>query len=240
MTNSQTIQWKRLAVEGTAIVASILLAFGIDAAWDDRQEQRQERIFLTSLLADFIDSRDRIQAALSDHDSYRQSAIQLLDIADARAAGIDPATVETALLHVFHNAKTLNTSNGSLDSLLASGRLATIRNDQLRALLASWPSRIADAAEDEVWILVDMQERAIPYLNSAVATRNILARDPRVANYISAASSSDYGALWDDRVFVNLVLYRIHSEIVVITEITELLNGAERIINLIESELTRQ
>ena len=237
MTNSQTIQWKRLAVEGAAIIASILLAFGIDAAWNDRLEQRQERIFLSSLLADFIDTRDRIQANLSDHGSFRQSAIQLIGVADAHAVGIDPTTIEVLLLDVFYSAKSLNVSNGSLDSLLASGGLATIRDDQLRAMLASWPSRVIDAAEEEEWILVDMQERAIPYLHSAISTRNIWAREPAYAEVISVTSPGDYGVLWNDPVFINLVLYRNGTETSAIAENTELANEAEKIIGFIESEL---
>jgi hypothetical protein len=38
----QDIPWKRLFVEGTAIVVSILLAFGIDAWWQDRQIRKEE------------------------------------------------------------------------------------------------------------------------------------------------------------------------------------------------------
>ena len=37
---SQDIPWKRLSVEGVAIVASILLAFAIDAWWGERLEHR--------------------------------------------------------------------------------------------------------------------------------------------------------------------------------------------------------
>ncbi len=102
-------------------------------------------------------------------------------------------------------------------------------------MLASWPSRVIDAAEDEVWILVDMQERAIPYLNSAVPTRNILVHHSTNADFITATSPSDYGVLWDDPVFNNLVLYRIYSETAVITENAALANEAEKIISIIES-----
>ena len=35
--------WPRLLVEGVAIVASILLAFGIDAWWQDRQTHYEEQ-----------------------------------------------------------------------------------------------------------------------------------------------------------------------------------------------------
>jgi len=42
MTGTQTIPWKRLATESVIIVGSILLAFAIDAWWDERQEQRAQ------------------------------------------------------------------------------------------------------------------------------------------------------------------------------------------------------
>lgn len=36
MTETQSIAWRRLSIEATVIVASILLAFAIDAWWEER------------------------------------------------------------------------------------------------------------------------------------------------------------------------------------------------------------
>jgi len=38
---TEKIPWKRLVLEATAIVASILLAFAIDAWWDERQDRKE-------------------------------------------------------------------------------------------------------------------------------------------------------------------------------------------------------
>ena len=46
MTETKTIPWKRLTVEAAAIVVSILLAFGIDAWWDARNDVVEEREIL--------------------------------------------------------------------------------------------------------------------------------------------------------------------------------------------------
>ena len=45
MPKSQDVPWKRLTAEGMAIIVSILLAFGIDAWWEDRQQQHDETRF---------------------------------------------------------------------------------------------------------------------------------------------------------------------------------------------------
>ena len=52
MTGTPKTPWKRLSLEAAAIVASILLAFWIDAGWDQREDAARERIVLETLLAD--------------------------------------------------------------------------------------------------------------------------------------------------------------------------------------------
>ena len=54
MTESPFIPWGRLVAEGAAIVISILLAFSIDAWWDNRKDIAEEREILLGLEADEI------------------------------------------------------------------------------------------------------------------------------------------------------------------------------------------
>ena len=57
MTDNQGIPFKRLTLEAFAIVASILLAFAIDAWWQQRIELRQSDALIVSLRADFETSQ---------------------------------------------------------------------------------------------------------------------------------------------------------------------------------------
>ena len=49
MSRINNIEWRRIGIEAAAIVGSILLAFWIDAWWDDRNEQRAIQDTLLSL-----------------------------------------------------------------------------------------------------------------------------------------------------------------------------------------------
>ena len=60
MTTIENIPWKRLSVEALAIVGSILLAFAIDAWWEERLDRQIERNDLERLHAEFIRNRDRM------------------------------------------------------------------------------------------------------------------------------------------------------------------------------------
>jgi len=60
MTKFQEIPWPRIFAEGAAIILSILLAFWIQAWWEGRQQQGDERIFLQSLLDDLSDKKQQL------------------------------------------------------------------------------------------------------------------------------------------------------------------------------------
>lgn len=55
MRKLKELPWIRITAEGVAIVVSILLAFGIQAWWDDKQRQVDEELVLTAL-ADELDN----------------------------------------------------------------------------------------------------------------------------------------------------------------------------------------
>ena len=67
MTRNEKIPWKRISVEAAAIVASILLAFAIDAWWSARQLAVQEQEIIAQLRAELefnermLDEHRRLQ-----------------------------------------------------------------------------------------------------------------------------------------------------------------------------------
>ena len=64
MSDMREIPWKRLLVEGAAIVASILLAFAIDAWWQDHSDQIRLKEYLSQVRADTLDNQHRLTEAL--------------------------------------------------------------------------------------------------------------------------------------------------------------------------------
>ena len=64
----------RFGFEGMLIVAGILIAFSIDAGWDEQQEERQRAELIRSLQQDFSATRGRLESAIA----RRQWAINRL------------------------------------------------------------------------------------------------------------------------------------------------------------------
>ena len=143
-------RWTDLGLEGVVIVVSILLAFALDAWWDSRGQRQEETQVLENLRSEF-------QAAGSQLDRYLivdQTTLTSIEaiLGSARAAhAAGEAQVEVATVDLARTliGPTFDPRTGTLDGLLASGRLGILRNQDLRQRLAAWPGLLADAAEEE-------------------------------------------------------------------------------------------
>jgi len=142
MTNQNDIPWKRISVEGLAIVVSILLAFWIDAWWDDRQERKVERTILISLLEGFSNLQNQFEYYQSFNESVHSATNKLIDASLHPDGAFSEEDVSVLLSNLWYFMKEDDWSFAALDSLIASGKIALISNDELRYDLGSWPAII--------------------------------------------------------------------------------------------------
>jgi hypothetical protein len=144
----------RLVYEGLAIVISILLAFAIDAWWEERQEQADASVAISGLLGEFEENLRQLRLERDSHRASLQSTLALLNM-----MGPDPARLPELddfaplLLSCVTNANFLPRL-GTLNSLIASGRLRLIEDPELRQLLTDWPAYAQDMIE---WEQVERQ-----------------------------------------------------------------------------------
>ena len=75
MTDSKSIPWKRISIEAAAVVASILLAFALDAWWKDRAESIEEAEILTALKREFEAHLVTLEEQLAYREAVRDMRI---------------------------------------------------------------------------------------------------------------------------------------------------------------------
>lgn len=194
----------RLLAEVAAIVGSILLAFAIDAGWDDLGERREERRAIQSLTADFDAAAEILRDDnLAVHDSAVAAASALLRLTGpgpARASTDSVGTLLPALLRLPNFRPPL----GTLDALIGSGGLSLIQNDSLRASLASFPAAVADYNRTQTYSGDVVFGSVYPYLSERAPIRQF-------GLYGDEGSGFDWSAsdLLSDVRFENLVQIRL-------------------------------
>jgi hypothetical protein len=141
----RSIPWPRILAEGGAIVVSILLAFGIQAWWEELQERAEERDMLVSVHAEFSENRQRLADGLDQHRRILDASVAVLGAAPSDCGEELVAALRVAILQW----RTFNSIAGATRSLIDSGRLGIIRDTELRQRLAAWDGLVSDLSEDE-------------------------------------------------------------------------------------------
>ena len=165
MPTNENIPWKRLYVEAAAIVASILLAFAIDAWWEDRQDRVLEHQYVVSLRADFQADIEELDNAIASAESRAQLGRLLISSINKNHIEGDP----NEFIWAVYSSFLLNYpsyTRATINDLLSTGNLQLLQNANLKAAVAKY---YTDIEYREQWRInwreaqIDM-ERTLPHL----------------------------------------------------------------------------
>ncbi len=168
---SQDIPWLRLSVEGATIVASILLAFALDAWWDNRNREADLRDQLEVVVREMQSAREALQRALDAHDMNAHLAEHLTSVLDRVAEGSAVVVSDTVVGPLFPQV-TADVTTGSLDAFIAAGGLELVEDVEIRRHLLDWPTRIQDLLDDEIYLRNFAAADLASYLRANAAVAN--------------------------------------------------------------------
>lgn len=135
--------WRRVLTEGAVIVMSILLAFGVDAWWDARQDRREVAAMAATLAVEIEEASRRLDGAIGVHVGAMCNARSWLSVTSGTPLDSVARIVNRATFH-----RTPNLSLSAVEGVLSSGQLATIRDDDLRTWISAWPGVREDFDEE--------------------------------------------------------------------------------------------
>lgn len=146
---SNKIPWVRIAAEGTAIIASILLAFAIDAWWEGEQADRKTRQVLEAVRLEMVSNLENLRDSIAHHEEIVE-AIRTAQHQESTAGVQNIAVID---VEVFEPR------TGALDTLIATGMLGDIDDPALQISLGAFASLERDLSE--------RQSRAVQYRDAA-------------------------------------------------------------------------
>jgi hypothetical protein len=249
MIQNRDIAWRRVTAEGIAIVVSILLAFWIQAWWEDRQERREERVILSAILEEFREKRDVLHSATRINRAILDSTRKLQQLATGPDQQIDAQAVDVLLADLSWVEDEADWFTPTLDGIIASGSLSLISNPALRQQLVSsrrWTETVRLYYRQETDF---MFQTFGPYLQVHAympPILNVMKNEPgpEAAWSMSGGNihSGDYdnSTLLSDRQFENILAVRagrLQSILEIAFPPAE--QQIEQIIHLIEGELAQ-
>ena len=208
MPEAEKIPWKRLSVEAAAIVASILLAFAIDAWWNELQSDRAVGEVLKAVRSEMQFNLEALEISIIHHEEI------VAAIETAQNNGTTDGLTEKAVIDV----EVFEPSTGALDTLVATGLISDIDDTDLRISLGAF----ARLAQD----LNERESRAVEFRDAA--RRRIAEIGDPIWNQV------DSGRIQSDVHMLNLLTMRQAEESEAIESARRLKNHISNILNQLD------
>ena len=127
------------------IVLGVLVALGLESAWQAQQDRRREASLIQNLTVEFRQNRNLL---LNDLDRNRTEMARAEDWGAAElTSGALPSDAAYAFMQGSMGIFRFDPDDGVLRSGLETGGLELIRSDELRSALSGWLSRVAEARQ---------------------------------------------------------------------------------------------
>ncbi len=231
-------------MEGAAIVVSILLAFAIQAWWDEYQDRAEEQGILLGLKSEFEHNLGLIEIEFSYRNAVVGSILKIFNASAARTS-LEPEVLDELIGDVTW-WQNIAYSRGAIDGLVQSGGLSLIENEDLRRVLASMPSRYDSTTRAELNDKETARNVITPFLN----THSLL---PQIANTMAkgrpgtgmaqtppiypVGESQDHTGLLRDPEFLGILIQEHWDHLEAITAYESLKAALENSVRLIDLEL---
>ncbi len=150
----------RLLAEGVVVVASILVAFALDAWWADRQLRSELFEELSGIDRDLAANVELVGFQIDIMRRKLAAGDALVGLLEAHDDGRLVAVPDTLGWWALDPTPTLNAYFGGIDALIASGRLPAIENPLLRLRLTGLRGMVEDAVEEQL-VANELQENRL-------------------------------------------------------------------------------
>jgi hypothetical protein len=235
---NRQIPWLRISLEGVLIVTSILLAFGIDAWWADQQEQKEAVRLVESLHEDFTATRSslaetiRIQEETVDR-LTRLDRMSALDLARLPSDSVDGFTFAVVAPWTF------DAQSGTLEALVASGRLGVLGVEGLPSALLEWKARVEDLEEEkaEVRAVANISRRRTASLGGPWPTQD-LGITPFMVQALRDFATADLTVVATDVELRALLREKRMACLVYLAELVPLLAQTDSIVSILDDALS--
>lgn len=143
MPQTSPTAWKRLVPEGIVIVASILLAFAIDAWWDEHKKDEDVRDILSLVELETISNLANLKISIARHEEIVKA------ISTATQNALNNRTTVGSFATAVIDVEVFEPNSDALKTLVSTGMLGAIDDIDLRIALGAFDGLTKNLKEKE-------------------------------------------------------------------------------------------
>jgi hypothetical protein len=197
-------------IEATSVLAGVLMAFWIDAAWDNRRDRSRERGYLQALAAELATNRERFgqyQELLDGQIQTNDHALRTIVFAEG---SVSPERVRDWLRTTAALFLELP-EQAALSDILSSGGISFIEDPAVRRLISRYSDALERQRAFQDNITAQWNASFVPYSTKHASLYDMAVGFPWNEGTIAADLGSfddDARAFVGNREFANLLVHR--------------------------------
>ena len=204
--------WTSIALELIVGFVGILAAFQVDRWYEERQLLSEEQAHLMALAADFNASRESLERALN---LMRGAVDAALIILEHEPGGPTDMTSDDfySLLRDVQYMSAFEPQRRAYDVLVASGDIRVLTDEQLKADMAEYFARAAQADDRRNEMIMQRVTSFEPYLNENLDHAALVLKvHPNVSETMTPSLPSDHFlTVLGKSDFEGMIVTKLHS-----------------------------
>ena len=182
--------WARVVVEGAVIVVSILLAFALDAWWDEAQERRRLDEMLEAVAAEFESERVAMDSVVVENEHAINWYETTLRRTDPVLAQLSEDSIRTLGSQIW-DYQIWEAGFGALAALLNGSLLEKVPDPELRRLLGGWEGELGDLLWTQQQVYDATQGITRVFISQGLALEVLDGRSPYVTRLRAMATNRE-------------------------------------------------
>ncbi|MCA6073280.1 hypothetical protein [Fulvivirga sedimenti] len=158
-------KWRYFLREIFIVIVGILIAFILNSWWQNLREQKSLTVIRQNLREEVRFNQDELSGTLIIHRVAASNALKLLE---AFKAGSNEVTMQDTVYYAMLICATFDPADGNINSILNSGKLDLIDDNELIKSLTTWNRMKLDAIEDESAGFSLVEDQLYPFLRTRI------------------------------------------------------------------------
>ncbi|MEN2281329.1 hypothetical protein AAGF08_04260 [Algoriphagus sp. SE2] len=201
------------------------------------ENNKEEEVILIALKRKFTENKEILSSELKRHKKVLELLAELNEEISPKPKKLDDQKLDSLMFGIGWLPQ-FTPKDGVINSLVNSGKISLIKNNELSSKLSSWNSLINTYYTTYKWTENDVFEQVLPYIKTKYPFRRTLRY---FGNASTGNSKFEYSKddLLSDLGFESILSNRIINARDILDAAQELNIFQEEVLNLIETELTK-
>jgi hypothetical protein len=160
---------RRMVRNGAAVLAAILIAFGLDAWWTNRDEVERVDELLLSIAEEFETATEQLDSILNTNDRWLATSIAFLARTELGSPPLPLDSVRHYATTMYDPFQIYDPAFGAVSTLIHSGGLGRVSDLEIQQALGGWEGELKEH-DHELQLLALTVRRVLEAMSSTGAT----------------------------------------------------------------------